>query len=236
MLLFPFEKKLFEKENINCTFVGHPLLENNDKREPIDFPKDLEYKKKIISIFSGSRSSEIEVLLPILIEFIKIMKKKYNDAHFYFHATNENNQIIEDKILKENLTNCEVITDEKIKSYILNKSKFAITKSGTVSLEVCNASVPSVIIYKMNMINFFIVKMLIKVKFANIINIAADEEIIPELLQKDCNAKNIFNKVDEFLTNPDLSKNQINKFQKIIKNFKTDKSTDLATSVLINSL
>ena len=78
--------------------------------------------------------------------------------------------------------------------------------------------------------------MLAKVKFANIINIAAGKEIIPELLQAKCNAKNIFNKVDEFLTNPDLSTNQINEFKEIIKDFKTDKSSDIASSVLINSL
>ena len=88
----------------------------------------------------------------------------------------------------------------------------------------------------MNVINFFIIKILVKVKFANIINIAADEEVIPELLQKKCNSKNIFNKVDEFLTNPDLSLNQIDKFKKIIKDFKTNKSSDLASAVLINSL
>ncbi len=77
--------------------------------------------------------------------------------------------------------------------------------------------------------------MLGKVNCANIVNIEAGKEIIPELLQKKCNAKNIFNKVDEFLTNPDLSTNQINQFKEIIKDFRTDKSSDLASSVLINS-
>ena len=113
---------------------------------------------------------------------------------------------------------------------------FAVAKSGTISLEICNAKVPSIIIYKMSIINFFIVKMLAKVKFANIINIAADEEVIPELLQKNCNAKNIFDNVNKFLINPDLSAIQINKFKKIIKDFRTDKSSELASSVLINSL
>ena len=78
--------------------------------------------------------------------------------------------------------------------------------------------------------------MLVMVKFANIINIAAGEEIIPELLQKDCNAKNIFNKVDQFLRNPELSTNQIIMFNDIIKSFKTNKSSELASSILINSL
>ena len=235
LLLFPFEKKYFEKENINCTFVGHPLLEDNEKNR-IDISNIIGEDKKIISIFSGSRSSEINVLMPILLKFIKMMKEKYNDIHFIFHTTNEHRATLKNQVSHEDLENCDVISDEKIKSYILKKSFFAVAKSGTISLEICNANVPSIIIYKINFINFFIVKMLVKVKFANIINIAAGKEIIPELLQEKCNAKNIFNKVDEFLTNPDLSTNQINKFKEIIKDFKTNKSSDLASSVLINSL
>ena len=234
LLLFPFEKKYFEKENINCTFVGHPLLEDNEKNK-IDISNIIGEDKKIISIFSGSRSSEINVLMPILLKFIKMMKEKYNDIHFIFHTTNEHRATLKNQVSHEDLENCDVISDEKIKSYILKKSSFAVAKSGTISLEICNANVPSIIIYKINFINFFIVKMLVKVKFANIINIAAGKEIIPELLQEKCNAKNIFNKVDEFLTNPDLSTNQINKFKEIIKDFKTNKSSDLASSVLINS-
>jgi lipid-A-disaccharide synthase len=235
LLLFPFEKQYFDKENISCTFVGHPLLEDNEKNK-IDIKNVISEDKKIISIFSGSRTSEINVLTPILFKFIKMMKEKYNDIHFIFHTTNEHRETLKNLISKEDIKNCDVISDEKIKSYILKKSMFAVAKSGTISLEICNANVPSIIIYKINFINFLIVKMLVKVKFANIINIAADKEIIPELLQGKCNAKNVFNKVDEFLTNPDLSTNQINQFKEIIKDFKTDKSSDLASSVLINSL
>jgi lipid-A-disaccharide synthase len=235
LLLFPFEKQYFEKENINCTFAGHPLLEDNENNK-IDIRNVISEDKKIISIFSGSRSSEINVLTPILFKFIKMVEEKYNDIHFIFHTTNEHRETLKNLISKEEIKNCDVISDEKIKSYILKKSTFAVAKSGTISLEICNANVPSIIIYKINFINFFIVKMLVKVKFANIINIAAGKEIIPELLQEKCNAKNIFNKVDEFLTNPDLSTNQVNQFKEIIKDFKTDKSSDLASSVLINSL
>ena len=235
LLLFPFEKQYFEKENINCTFVGHPLLEDNE-RNKIDIKNVINEDKKIISIFSGSRTSEINVLTPILLKFIKIVKEKYYDIHFIFHTTNEHRDTLKNLISKEDIKNCDVISDEKIKSYILKKSTFAVAKSGTISLEICNANVPSIIIYKINFINFFIVKMLVKVKFANIINIAAGKEIIPELLQEKCNPKNIFNKVDEFLTNPDLSSNQINQFKEIIKDFKTDKSSHLVSSVLINSL
>jgi len=235
LLLFPFEKKYFDKEDINSTFIGHPLLEEQGKSK-IDIGQTINRKKRIFSIFPGSRLSEINVLSPILFEFISLMNNKYKDLFFVFHSTSDHVHLIKNLILKKGFKNCEVLADEKIKYQILKESIFAVVKSGTISLEICNAKIPSVIIYKMGSINFFIVKMLVKIKFANIINIAANEEVIPELLQKNCNSRNIFNKVDQFLTNQNLSINQINKYEKIIKNFRTGKSSELAKDVLINSL
>ena len=75
--------------------------------------------------------------------------------------------------------------------------------------------------------------MLVKIKFANIINIAAKKEIIPELLQSSCNADNIFKNVSDFLENPNKIKDQINETQEILKKFKTEKpSADLASHAL----
>ena len=197
LLLFNFEKKFFDKENVKSTFVGHPLLEEKEKGK-VDLSNITLDSKKIISIFPGSRLSEINVLMPILIEFIKLMNMKYNNYLFVFHSINENKNMINDKLKYSNLNNAEVVSNEKIKSEILSKSVFAVSKSGTVSLEICNAEVPSIIIYKMNFFNFLIIKLLVKVKFANIINIAAGEEIIPELLQSNCNSTNIYNNVNSY--------------------------------------
>jgi len=170
LLLFDFEKKYFDKENIPNTFVGHPLLEKETKNRT-DLSNIILGDKKIISLFCGSRSSEVNLLLPILIDFIILMNKKFDNFTFVFHATDENKNLINIKINNTNLENVEVISDEDIKKQILNNSIFAVSKSGTISLEICNAKVPSIIIYKMNFLNFLIVKMLVKIKFANIINI-----------------------------------------------------------------
>ena len=78
--------------------------------------------------------------------------------------------------------------------------------------------------------------MLVKVKYANIVNIAAEDEVIPELIQSNCNSKNIFNNVTTYLNDNQLMQNQIEKYQKIINNFKTNKSSEIAASVLTNSL
>ena len=224
LLLFNFEKPYFDKENMSNEFVGHPLLDLSNE-SAIDINQILGKNKALVSIFAGSRKSEIEVLTPIILNFIKLMNKKYNDFTYVFHSTKEYSDLIQSYIKKNDLNNCEVISDNKIKNHILRKSVFAVSKSGTVSLEICNAKIPSVILYKMNIINFLIVKMLVKTKFANIINIAAKEEIIPELLQSKCKPENIFSVVSYYLDNPKNMDEQIIKTQKILKNFKTNNSS-----------
>ncbi len=233
LLLFDFEKTYFEKESMSHEFVGHPLLDSKPE-SAIDINQILGKNKALISIFAGSRKSEIEVLMPILITFLKLMNKKYNDFSYVFHSTQEHSDLIQSYIKKNDLNNCEIISDNKIKNHILKKSIFAVSKSGTVSLEICNAKIPSVILYKMGFINFFIVKMLVKTKFANIINIAAKEKIIPELLQSDCNPKKIFAVVSNYLDNPKEMDEQISKTQKILKSFKTNTLSSTLAANAIN--
>ena len=236
LLLFNFEKKYFDKENITNSFVGHPLLEKQTKSK-IDLSNMFFKDKKIISIFPGSRSSEIKVLMPILIEFVKLMNEKYDDYLFVFHATEENKYNINDKLKNSNLNNTEVISDENIKSEILSISVFAVSKSGTVSLEICNANVPSIIIYKMNFLNFMIIKFLVKIKFANIINIINNKEVIPELLQKECNPKEIFRSVTYFLKNPILIDRQIDDYKKTLDAIRSKtSSTGEASAILAKYL
>jgi len=138
-----------------------------------------------------------------------MMNEKFKEYTFVFHSTNENKDLISNFIKNYNFNNCDVVSDENIKYQILKNSIFAVSKSGTVSLEICNAGIPSIIIYKINMINYFIMKSLVKVKFANIVNIINKKEVIPELLQGECNAKEIFKSVVYFLNNPNIMKQQI---------------------------
>ena len=236
LLLFDFEKKYFDKENIPNTFVGHPLLENEIKNKT-DLSNIISNDKKIISLFPGSRSSEINLLLPILISFINLMNSNFDDYLFVLQATEENKAKVNQKIKISNLQNVEVISDENIKKQILDKSTFAVSKSGTVSLEICNAKVPSLIIYKMNFFNYLIVKFLVKIKYANIINIINNKEIIPELIQQECNAKEIYNSVLYFLKNPEVMKQQVNDCEKTLCQIRSKtSSSDEASLVLTKFL
>ena len=236
LLLFSFEKYYFDKENVSNEFVGHPLLDDTSESK-IDINQIFEKNKALISVFPGSRISEINTLMPILLNFIELMNNNYQDFIYIFHSTKQHYQLIQNHIKSKDIKNYEIISDEKIKSHTLKKSVFAVAKSGTVSLEICKSKIPSIILYKMNLINYIIIKTLVKVKFANIINIAANEEIIPELLQSKCNAKNIFETVNYFINNPNKMKEQINKSQLILDKLKSSSpSAVTASKILIKYL
>ena len=236
LLLFNFEKKYFDDENIKNTFVGHPLIEKEEKAKTV--LNDLIKKdKKIISIFPGSRKSETSVLLPILLNFVKLMNKKDFSYLYVFHATDENKEFIVNHVKQTDLNNIDVISDGNIKSQILSNSIFAVSKSGTVSLQISSSNVPSIIIYKLSFINFMIFKLLVNVKFANIINIINDKEVIPELLQKECNAEEICRSVIYFLKNPKLIKKQLDECSKTLEGIKSKtSSSNEAATILSNYL
>ena len=236
LLLFNFEKKYFDKENILSTFVGHPLLDDNVENV-VKLNNLINNKKRYISLFAGSRESEIKIHAPILFEFIKKMNNKEDDFNFVFHSTEKYKNYLINLLNNQNINNAEVISDEKIKKEILKISSFAVVKSGTVSLEVCKLNIPSIIIYKMNFINFYLAKLFLKINYVNMLNIIKNSEIIPELLQNDCNPNEIFNSVYYFLKKPELMQKQLSEIKLIINEIKSStSSTEEASKILLNYL
>ena len=103
----------------------------------------------------------------------------------YFMLQVKNKKFITDQVKKSNLENIDVISNENIKSKVLSNSTFAVSKSGTVSLQICNLNIPSIIIYKLSFLNFMIFKLLANIKFANIINIINGREVIQNCYKVD---------------------------------------------------
>ena len=236
LLLFKFEKKIFDKVKLSNTFVGHPLLDEEFKNN-IKLDNLINVKKKYISLFAGSRESEIKVHAPILFNFIKKMNIKEKDYFFVFHSTVKYKNYLINLLNNQNISNAEICSDEKIKNEILKKSIFAVVKSGTVSLEVCKLNIPSIIIYKMNYINYYLAKLFLKIKFANMLNIINDKEIIPELIQKDCNPNEIFKSVYYFLKKPELINRQLSDVSSTINDLKSSSSSsEEASKILLNYL
>lgn len=210
LLLFPFEKKYFEGF-IKNSFVGHPFFDFSVFK--IDEIKQI--NKKYFTLCPGSRSSELKIFMPIFIEIIK----KINFNHkFTFHIpTIENNKnFITNYLQKYKISNFIITTTERDKNFYIKNSILSISKSGTITLDICKNKCPLIVVYKTSWLNYLLIKPFIKTKFGNILNIIAQKEIIPELIQEKCNADDIYKKVKELIDDELLRNEVVAQYTKIL--------------------
>lgn len=207
LVVFPFEEKFFKEKNVQCEYVGHPLIEeiNNYEfisRNLLNNKFDLDPEKEILLILAGSRKQEVKSIFP---ETIKAAEKISDDMGMQIVvacAENLNENIFYD--LTE-LKNFKVI-----KNYtydLLKHSKFGIIKSGTSTLEAGLLKLPMVIVYKTSWPTYIIGKTLVKISNIGMTNIILEEQVVPELIQSDANADRIYDEAKGILSDEDLYEN-----------------------------
>ncbi len=193
MCLLPFEEKLFTPFGMKTSYVGHSVIESGaDKGDGDKFLKENKIPKNatVITMLPGSRHSEVRYLLPILKEVADRLNKKYKNLYIVMPTVDTVAREVQQAIKKWDVQT--IVVQGQINRYnAFNASKFAISASGTVSLELAMARLPHMIIYKMNALTGYLARKLLKIKYVNLINTLADKKIIPELLQQDCNVENI---------------------------------------------
>lgn len=235
LVLFPFEKKFFIKEGLRTTFVGHPIaFDDNFKKNIFFVEKSLNDKfLKKVAILPGSRLGEIKKLMPVFIKTAHLLNKDYNSIKFYIVTLNEYKPIVLKYFKNTNLN--YYITDKHEERYnIYTKVDFVLCASGTVTMEVAKASTAMLVVYKLNFITWAIVKAMVKVNTATIINILLKENVVPELFQKDVNEYNIHRIIKRYLNDTELKSSQINKLNIAISQLKnsTNPSYIAAKTVL----
>ncbi|MBY0282292.1 MAG: lipid-A-disaccharide synthase [Alphaproteobacteria bacterium] len=186
LTLFPFEPPYFEKYDLPTTFVGHPLTEQTFKADPNfrgqhKIPKDA----TVLSILPGSRMGEINKLLPVFLETIKKLSKRVNNLHLVFPTLPHLVPVLSE-FLKTITVPYALVTSTSDKYAAFFASNAALAASGTVALELGFANLPMVIAYKVSPLTYFIVKHLVKIKNACLINILLEKTVVEEKLQNDC--------------------------------------------------
>jgi lipid-A-disaccharide synthase len=211
LLLFPFEKKYFDGF-VRNSFVGHPFFDFSvfkiNKLENKD--------KKYFTLCPGSRNTELKTFMPI---FVEVIKKINLNNNFIFHipASENNKNFINNYLQKSKIDNFIITTNEKEKNFYIKDSILTISKSGTITLDICKNQCPLIVVYKTSWLNFLLIKPFVKTKYGNILNIIAQKEIIPELIQDNCNADEIYKLAKEFIENDLLRKNLVDDYTKILE-------------------
>lgn len=216
LIIFPFEKEIYERAGVPHIFVGHPLIDKvkvDTDREELRRNLGIDNTKAVISILPGSREIEIRNHLPILVDSLKELRKNVDFKAFLIKAPG-----ISYDLMKKYLNNFDIefVRDERYR--VMACSDIALASCGTSNIELLLLGVPFVAFYKLSQLSYLIAKMLVKLKYASIVNILAGKEIIPELLQSNFNKNNVVEKIQFLLCSEEERKRIKDEFKRIKNN------------------
>lgn len=209
IVLFPFEKKLYSTHQIDSDFVGHPLAKslreyNFLSKDELFEKYELDSDKGILLLMPGSRKQELDKILEHLLSASEKLVDDYNLQVVVACADNIETEYFEK--FKE-VYNFKVI---KGTTYdLLKHAKFAIIKSGTSTLEAGIIGTPFIVVYKTNILTYWIGRSLIKIKNIALANIVAEEKIVPELIQDEVNPETIYAECSKILSD----ENELNRLR-----------------------
>lgn len=218
LTLFPYEPKYFTPYNLETVFVGHPVIENAalQKISPKDFRKKYEIPTngKIMLILPGSRHNEVERLLPDFIEVVRQMQKLHSDYVYLLPTVSTVAKRVRQAVENAKLP-IRVIEGEDERRAAFQNAEVAVAASGTVALELAITGVPHVVAYKVPKLTEWLARRFLHIQFVNLTNILLGYEVVPELLQQDCNPLTIMQYIEQFLAKGSLYKRQIDNFAKL---------------------
>ena len=208
-MIFPFEKEYYrEKHNMEVEFYGHPLIEKiDDFNSSKDFLKknNITKERDIITLLPGSRSQEINSMLPIFLT----LKKHYLNFEFIVAGVKNVNESVYQPASDLDV---KVIYNQTYD--LLSHSKIAIVTSGTASLECALFNVPQIVCYKTSSISYFIGKSFVNISFISLVNIILKKGIVKELIQNELTEKNLVNELSNILSDNKIS-DILNEYSKI---------------------
>lgn len=215
LTLLPFESKYFSKHGLRSTCIGHPVLEQNFLKNSRKLRVEMEISddERIISVTPGSRKGEIKRHMPIIREVFDKLSEIHKIKVIFVQPNDSNVHLISSFLQGADFV--YNFSTDRLKSFAV--SDLALAKSGTNTLEIAASSVPMIVGYKLNPITFFLLKLVIKVKFASLINIIPNKEIIPEYIQSDFNADNILNALSDLLSDKKKREEQVLEAQSVLK-------------------
>ncbi|HHA19812.1 MAG TPA: lipid-A-disaccharide synthase, partial [Methylophaga sp.] len=203
-VLFPFEVPIYQDAGVPVTCVGHPLVDAVNRTLTTEQAKaklGIDPKHQVIGLFPGSRRSEVEALLPIMIEAAERIHQRDKDIVIVLPLALGLKMSILSPLLANTELPIQVIDDD---FYELTSACDAIVAaSGTVTLEIALLAVPHFITYRVAPITYQVFSRLVKIPYFGLCNIVTNQNVVLELLQDDVTKERLDKELTQFLTEPD---------------------------------
>lgn len=218
LAIFPQEAHFFQAQGAQVSWVGHPLLDriqNAPSRQEARAKLGMSPEQLSIALIPASRRQELKYLLPVIFEAAQAIGAKLPQVHFWIPLSLEiYRQPIEEAIERYGLQ-ATILSGQTLEA--IAASDLAITKSGTVNLEIALLNVPQVVLYRVSRVTEWLAKNLLKfrVPFISPPNLVVNKPIVPELLQEQATPENITEAALELLLNPQRRQQTLADYQQM---------------------
>jgi len=220
MALLPFEVPFFANYGIPCTYVGHPAIEagaGNGDGEAFRKRHGLPSDAPVLCVVPGSRVGEVRRILPVFAEALGMLKARYPNLHIVIPVAAAVAQEVEART-KDWPFPVVRVTNPEERFDAFAACDAAMTKSGTVTLELALAQVPMVVAYRVSPATAFLVRRMgVSVEHAALVNLLVGHGLVPELIQEDCTPQKLATAMDELFASEETRKAQREGFRQIIK-------------------
>lgn len=215
-VIFPFEVELYKKANVPVTFTGHPLV---DEIIPDKSAQQARSVLKLneqttVGLFPGSRTGEIERLLPVMLASARLLRGKYPELQFVLPlaSTIQRNDLA---TYGKDLSELNVNLIENNTHDAIQACDSIIVASGTATLEIGLMSIPMVITHKLAALSYFILSRLVNIKHIGLVNIVSGKEIVKEFIQHEALPENLANETVHILEDKDYNQNMRDELSKL---------------------
>lgn len=181
LVLFPFEAEFYRRHGVEAVHVGHPLVDEVpelphvwDRGEPADEPYQ-------IALLPGSRTSEVEALLPVMLETVRLLAEEIPLFARLIRASTIPRGMLEEAVELSGLPVRVVPAAERFEA--VASSHAALCASGTATLEVGLLGTPMAVLYRLGSWTYLLGRLLVRLPYVSLVNLVLGREVVPELLQ-----------------------------------------------------
>ena len=197
LCIFPFEAELYNASGLRTIFVGHPMIENLEKRRTGE-ARD----PNLVGLFPGSRAREVKKIFPVMLEAAAHIVAQRRSTQFEIAAASPFlARQIEQRLAASPIRDrFRVVTGNSPGT--MQRAIAGMVASGTATLESAYFGMPFVLVYKVSWPTYFAARLVMRTRFLGMPNVLADREIVPEFLQHEARPKPIANAVLALMNDP----------------------------------
>lgn len=218
LAIFPEEARYYQQNGANVCWVGHPLIDrmaNAPSREIAREKLGIKDTEITIALLPASRDQELKYLLPVIFAAAKNIQSNLPNVHFWIPLSLETFRNTITAAIKDYGLQATVVLGKQRE--VFAAADFAITKSGTVNLELALLNVPQVVVYRLHPLTAWIARHILKgsIPFASPVNLVVMREIVPEFLQEKATTENITQAAMELLLNSQKRQKTLTDYQEM---------------------